>query len=138
MGVRINGRWFSDMQRVTDYLWQLTQRNLELLDAGVPPISEALHRGELKYFRHHIGNMQVWNVSQIWDNGGGQCGDFGPAVAAESIRAGRLAYPVMYQSGTPGVVHVVVQDHETGNWVDPSRSGGMGGTSTMYLPEVSR
>jgi hypothetical protein len=44
---------------------------------------------------------------------------------------------VMYQSGTPGVVHVVVQDHETGRWIDPSRTGGMGGASTMYLPGVS-
>lgn len=137
MGVRINGRWFPNMQAVTDYLWLLTQWNLKLLGAGIRPISDALHNGELKYFRHHVGNLRVWNVEQIWENGGGQCGDLAPAVAAESIAAGRLAYPVLYKSGTPGVVHVVVQDHETGRWLDPSRTGGMGGCSTMYLPGVA-
>lgn len=137
MSVRINGRRYATMQGVADFLWQLTLRDLELLDAGVMPISEALQSGELRYFRHHVGNLRVWTIEEIWAHGGGQCGDFGPAIAAESIRAGRLAYPVMYQSGTPGVIHVVVQDHETGRWVDPSRTGGMGGSSSMYLPGVA-
>lgn len=124
------------MQEVTDFLYQVMIEDIRQLRAGVPGASQALHDGQLRYFRHHVGNMRIWTLAEVWQHGGGQCGDLAPAVAAERTEAGMLSYPVVYQSATPGVVHVVVQDHASGRWIDPSRSGGMAASTTSFLPDV--
>ncbi len=135
MGVRLNGRWFPTMQGAVDFLFDIMIEDLRQLRWGVPPIGNALNDGRLKYFRHDVGNMQIWPLATIWEKGGGQCGDLGPAVAAERTFFGQPSFPVAYKSSTPGVIHVVVEDCATGRWLDPSRSGGMGGSSTAFLPE---
>jgi hypothetical protein len=124
------------MQGAVDYLYQVMLEDMRQIRDGCPPIGRALHDGRLKYFRHDVGNMKIWTLAQIWQHRGGQCGDLGPAVAAERTLAGRPSFPVAYKSSTPGVIHVVVEDEISGHWLDPSRSGGMARGSTSFLPTV--
>lgn len=107
--------------------------DLQQLRQGVPPISAALHPGSglsghgrrrLVYDRRDP--RERWkSVRDIWHDGGGDCEDLAAAVAAELTLCGVPARPVIYVV-RPGLAHAVVQDLETGELIDPSRTGGMG------------
>lgn len=113
----------------------LYQVNLEQLRSGqVAPISFALHKGSslgstrdgrlLRYIRSDP--RERWQtVRDIWQTGGGDCEDLAAAVAAELTLKGVPARPVIYRV-RDGLAHAVVQDLETGQLIDPSKTGGMG------------
>lgn len=115
----VPGRFIADAQ---DFLLRQMLRNINLLAAGVPPVSPALHDGRLRWFTHP---QVLWSIADIWDHGGGQCGDYAAAVAAEyCYLLNRPAIPVLYRV-KPGKIHAVVEDLNTGRWIDPSLTGGM-------------
>ena len=106
--------------------------NLEQLRNGARPISAALHRGSgingygrrLRYIRRDP--LERWkSIRDIWLDGGGDCEDLAAAVAAELTVMGVPARPVIYVV-REGLAHAVVQLLDTGELIDPSKTGGMG------------
>lgn len=97
---------------------------------GVPPISQALKDGTLKYIRRDP-HEHFRTIRELWHYGGGDCEDLSTAVAAEiAVQTGQLARlvsparPVFYQA-RPGLWHSVTEV-AGGRRIDPSRTGGMG------------
>jgi len=138
MGVRLADRRLRTAQQVIDDIYELQLEDMRQLQAGVPPISEALHMGRLKYFRHYprTGDLELFDLHRIWEHRGGQCADFAAAVAAERTLAGKPSHVVAYKSSQEGVIHVVVEDDATGSWIDPSRTAGMARSSVPFLQRV--
>lgn len=113
-----------DLEEAERLLLGLYGMDLLQLRQGVPPISEALHRGRLRYVRWDPD--EHWQtVREIWASGGGDCEDLAAAVAAELTLRGVPSRPTLYRV-RPGLAHAVTLDVELGIRVDPSRTGGMG------------
>lgn len=109
--------------------------NVYQLQHGVPPVSAALKadahgRRRLRYIRDDPDeNWQT--IRDIWRRGGGDCEDLAAAVSAEiQVFTGYHARPrIMHVR--PGLAHGVVEVLEgpyKGRFLDPSKTGGMGGS----------
>lgn len=105
-------------------LYGLFLVDLVQLQAGVPPISAALHTREVRYIRYDP--RELWQtLRQIHARGGGDCEDLAAAVAAELTMNGQPARPTLYRV-RPGLLHAVTLVEADQVRIDPSRTGGMG------------
>lgn len=94
---------------------------------GTPSVSRALHQGKLKYIRHDPD--EHWQTPrEVWASGGGDCEDLAIAIAAERTVAGSPSRVRLVRTG-PRLLHAVVYDERTGEWHDPSVTGGMRGAA---------
>lgn len=93
--------------------------------APIPSVIEDLRSGVLKYIRRD--EREEWRtIREIYQRGGGDCEDLAAAVAAEFRFWGFNSHSFPYPTRIPGLVHVIVWLEGQGDYLDPSRLGGMG------------
>ena len=107
----------------------LVARDMVEYRDGVPPVSLGLWSGQIVYDRADYD--EKWqSARELWQSGRGDCEDLASAVSAERTLLGYPSLPVIVRSGRR-TAHVVVRDNATGEYLDPSVTGGMGGPNDV-------